>query len=296
MQHLAATATEDVTLSALSKYMDAWSTSPADRGAGYGDEIILAIDLAVRHDATRRLEPWIPAVGRHLVDSKIQISQALCLTSVAGAVASGLLAPLLGLPKEDARRRLHAIKEAVTELGATSDVPNRASATTSARRRVSAIYSQFSLEHETSPDDEVFFQDERESAQGMSIFGSKVGIGTPGETATCMVAIELRGDRPPAGLRNAVQAVAFPFTVTGPIFVRSVVGGDDEDDEVVLPHGTYDVLARFFPARASKANAEAGLRVFRVALDFHPAGSLGAPRCLKLEWGVPPKTIFVQGR
>ena len=151
IQHLAATATEEETLAAHSKYMDAWCTSPADPGGDYDDAVILAIDLAVRHDATRRLERWIPVVGRHLVDSKISIAQALCLTSVAGAVASGLLAPLLGLPKEDGKSWLHAIEEVVAQLSATSDVPNRASATRSARRRVSAFYSQFSLEHETSP-------------------------------------------------------------------------------------------------------------------------------------------------
>ena len=296
VQRLAAGGNTDEAFPALTKYMDAWCASPDDRGAGYGDEILMAIDLAVLHGATDHLERWISAVGRHLFHASFHIPEALCLTTAAGAIGNGLLAPLLGLPAQEAERRFRAIEAAVAQLIAAPDVPDEHDPTKPVRRQVSAPYSQFSLEHATSPDGEVFFQDARENAQGMSIFGSKVGIATPGETATCTVTIRLRPDAPADGVEDAVQAVAFPFTVAGPLFVRSVFGDDDEDDEVVLPHGAYDVLARFFPARASKADAEAGLRVFRVALDFHRSGSLEAPRCLKLEERAPSETIFVQGR
>lgn len=89
--------------------------------------------------------------------------------------------------------------------------------------------------------------------------------------------------------------MSFPFVVKGPLFVRSVTGGgDDEDREVILPNGAYDALVCFFPKRAAKEAQEAGLRAFRVTLDFHPSGSLGAPKCLKLEYGAPPKKLFVR--
>jgi hypothetical protein len=299
IQHLAGTADEAETFAAVCRYMDAWCTSPSDRGAGYGNDFLLAVDLAVRRGAMRELKRWTSALGRHHVGNDVRIGEALCLTGVAGAIGNGLFAATVALSKADAAQRMFTIEEAVSALVARAQAPHRPGFVTSARRQVSAHYSQFSLEHETSSADEVFFQDEREHAQGMSIFVSKVGIATPADTGTCTVTIELRGDRSPAGVEGAVQAVAFPFTVTGPIFVRSVVGSNedgDEDEDVVLPHGEYDVLARFFPARASAKEAQADLRAFRVALDFHPAGALAAPRCFELENGRPPETIFVSGR
>lgn len=294
IQILAVDGTAGEAFAALTKYMDSWCETPEERGAGYGKEIILALDFAVHLDATQHLERWIAAVGRHLVlYTTYRVAQALCLTGVAGAIGGGLLAPLFDLSDEDADRHLRAIEAAVAQLIAAPEIPSEYDPTTPTRREVSGIYSQFSLEHENPPRHEVFFQDAREFDQGMSIFGSQVGIATPNETASCTVEIQLRRDPAPTSFEDAVQAVAFPFTVKGPLFVRSATGGD-EDDPVVLPHGTYDVLARFFPAPAPEHEAEVGLRVFRVALDFHPAGSLGAPRCIKLEWGTPPETIFVQ--
>ncbi|CAN5925017.1 hypothetical protein BH11MYX4_BH11MYX4_01450 [soil metagenome] len=137
----------------------------------------------------------------------------------------------------------------------------------------------------------MYFQDKRESAQGMSIFATKVAIATPSDTGDCVVEIALAGPKP-LPLRSAVQAVAFPFDVKGPLFLRTVSGDDDDDDDIVLPHGAYDVVARFLPKKASKDDVEAGLRAFQVHLDFHPRGTLTTPACLALEHGKPPKTVF----
>lgn len=60
---------------------------------------------------------------------------------------------------------------------------------------------------------------------------------------------------------------------------------DNDGDPFVVPVGDHDVLARFFAKKAPRASSEAGLRVFRLALSFHPAKSLGAPKTLRLEEG-----------
>src|SRR5690606_29257297 len=88
--------------------------------------------------------------------------------------------------------------------------------------------------------------------------------------------------KPDTSLDGVTQAVAFPLVVRGPLRLTSVDGAHDEEP-LVVPPGTYDVLARFFPKKAPRASAEAGLRVFKLDLAFHAKGALGAPRTLRLE-------------
>ena len=283
--------TEGEALDALTKYMDAWCAHPDERGAGYGQEVSLAFDMAIRHGATDRVARWLPALGPHLLDWGI--AEPLCLPHLARAVCAGMLRPLIALTPAQETSLYRAIEEATHALAQGATPPPEPAGKT-ALRSVSAEYSQFYLEHAKSPKDQVFFQDDRESPQGMSIFATKVGLATPSDTSECFVEIAIAMGTSKAKDAGVVQAVSFPFVVTGPLFVRSVNGGDDDNDrEVVLPHGSYDVHARFFPKRAPKGDAEAGLRAFRVTLDFHPAGTLGAPKCLALEHGEPPNRIFV---
>ncbi len=282
------TSTEPEALAAFTKYMDAWCNDPEDRGAGYGQEIALVFDLALRHGARDRIAGWLPVLGSHLLDWEIH--EALCLPVLAKAIAEGLLAPLVALPKDQAKTLCRAIAAAVPKASAAP-----AKAGKPARRTVSAEYSQFHVGHAESDPDEVFFQHKRESPQGFSLFATKVGIATPTDTAECVVTLAVARGEPKAKIEAAVQAVAFPFVVSGPLFVRSVTGGDDdEDDEVLIPNGRYNVLACFFPKRAAKEDAEVGLRAFDVTLDFYPPSALDAPKCIKLEHGKPPKKTFVQ--
>jgi hypothetical protein len=88
----------------------------------------------------------------------------------------------------------------------------------------------------------------------------------------------------PEDLEGVAQAVAFPLIVRGPLRLRSATAGED-DEPLVVPPGTYDVLARFFPKQAPGKSAAAGLRVFRLAITFHPAKALDAPKTLRLDAG-----------
>ncbi|CAN5291700.1 hypothetical protein BH09MYX1_BH09MYX1_45690 [soil metagenome] len=279
--------TEAEALQALTRYMDAWCNHPEERGAGYGQELVLACDLALRHGASADLDRWLAVLGDKLF---AYASDALCLPAVARALAGGLLRDRAAISATEATDAFAAIESAARALG--DGHAGAALDRGTIVREVSAEYSQFYLGHEERPDDEVFFQDPRESAQGMSLFASQVGIATPSETASCIVQLAVVA-KPPRASPGPVQAVAFPFVVRGPLYVRSVSGGgDDEDRAIVIAHGTYDVLARFFPSPAPKEDEAAGLRVFRVTLDFLPAGTAGAPKCVTLEQGNPPKTIF----
>ena len=291
-QMLARAGNEADALAALTKYMDAWCDQPDDRGAGYGQEVALAFDSALRHGRPELVARWAKILGPRLLEWGI--TEALCLPAVAKAIVDGVLAPVVGISREKAQELAAAIESAVCSVDA-GDARETVKGTKPAKRSVSAEYSQFYLEHDDSPVDQACFQDERESKQGFSLSPTKAGVATPTETSECFVELALAQTGPDStDLAKAVQAVSFPFTVQGPLFVRSVGGGgDDEDRAVVIPHGTYDVLVRFFPKRAAKSDAKVGLRAYKVRIDFHPAGSLQAPRCLKLEFGQCPKEIFV---
>ena len=162
--------------------------------------------------------------------------------------------------------------------------------------RATANYSQVTLEPEVlegAEKEQVTFEDRRESDQGMSIFATVVGLATPGDTAWVDVAVTIDPASTGVPYRDdAVQVVAFPFVVRGPFYVRGVDDGDDMDP-IVIPNGRYDVLAQFFPKEAPPAEAEASLRVFDLELSFRPEGSLGAPKCFRLEDGATPPADLV---
>ena len=154
--------------------------------------------------------------------------------------------------------------------------------------QVHAHYSQFSLEPESPPRDQIPFQDRRENAQGFSAFGTLAGVATPSESGNCDVTVELAGEMP--DLDGAVQAVAFPLKVAGPVILRDANGSTCGTFDV--PAGDHDVLARFFPREADAEDAEVGLRSWRVVVTFLPSGT-AAPRCFRLEYGTPPDETFI---
>jgi hypothetical protein len=266
-----------------------------DRGAGYGNELVLALDLALRHGRETQATAWVARHGGRFQSEAFMVETALCLPAVAKAIAGGLLRAVIGLSDAQLATAVAALAGSIA-AAASAPVPTPKIQ----KRRVSCEYSQLSIEPETREGAEsevVFFQDRRESEQGMSLFGAMVGLGTPSETAYVDAEVTLdRASAKPGAvpkLEGAVQAVAFPLAVRGPVHLRSVFGGGD-DEPVILPPGRYDVLARFFPKKAPRAEAEASLRVYRLALSFRPGGSLAAPRCFVLEDGSkPPAEILV---
>jgi hypothetical protein len=169
------------------------------------------------------------------------------------------------------------------------------------RRRVSCGYNQLYLEPAVLDERErnqLYFQEPRESDQGMSLFPTCVAIGSPAETIYVDAEVTIDTDEPEnvaVVLEDAVQAVAFPIEVRGSMRLRSVGAMDDDGgDPLAVAPGRYDVLAWFLPApEASEAFAASALRVFTLRLSFRAAGSLGAPRCLRLETGdAPPSSIY----
>jgi hypothetical protein len=72
-------------------------------------------------------------------------------------------------------------------------------------------------------------------------------------------------------LEGAVQAVAFPLEVEGPVYLRDANGSSCGRFDV--PPGAHDVLVRFFPREADAEDAEVGLRSWPVVVSFLPSGS-----------------------
>lgn len=282
-------ATEAEALRALTKYLDAWSAAPESRGAGMGQELALGLDLALRHGATDSIRRWVDALGPTLLD--FLLPDVLALRTTSRAVAEGLFRTHVAIPEADAVRCTEGIETAVATLvgGAAPAVAESLPCT----RRVGCDFSQFHLVHAGAAPVAPFFGDARESAQGMSLRPDAVGIATPSETSECEIEIGLADPktRTPKGV---VQSVVFPLEVRGSLLLQSVAGGgEDEERPIPVPPGAYDVRASFVPKRASKADAAAGLRAFRVVLHFHPRGSQDAPRCERLLEGDPPSSVFV---
>lgn len=280
IQRLAAEGQEQEALERLDRYLD--ELRPDDRGAGYGNELTVALDLGLRLGERERTEKWLAQHGHRFASDDSLLAAALCLPAVAQAIASGALCATVGLSEAEREGALEALDGAVqASLNATPKAVPKTQ-----RRRVSCEYSQVHLEPATLDATELaqeFFQQAADSERGMSLFPTKVGIATPNETAAVEAEISLaRRGLLPEDLQGVVQAVAFPLHVRGPLRLRSVTAGD-EDEPLVVPPGTYDVLARFFPKKAPRATAAAGLRVFRLAITLHPEGALDAPQTLRLE-------------
>lgn len=264
-------------LDRLVPLVDTWD--PEARGAGYGDELVLALDLALELGEAARIPAWIARQGERFVDEAFLVQTALGLPRVARFIAEGGLRDVVRLDEAEREAALRAIDEALD--AATSAAPKPAPKVQ--KRRVSAEYSQVHLGPETLTGEEralVHFQRPDDHALGMSLFPTMVGIGTPSDTDYVDAEVTL-SDGDVVALEGVVRAVAFPLVVRGPLLLSSVSGGEDEVLEI--PPGTYDVAARFVPKKAPKASASAGLRVFGLLLTFHPAGALGAPRVLVRE-------------
>lgn len=288
--------TREVELDALGRLRELLA-DPTGRpnGPGGADALVVALDLALRHGATTDVDGWLAARGAWLTGPFV-VETMLCLPAVARAMVAGAFRTGLGAPPADVAA---ALAEVVRAAGGTAEPakPARPAKIPKVQKRtVEGEYSQVHLEPETRTAAEarhVYFQDRRESAQGMSIFPTMVGIATPSDTGTVAVVITIAPAAPP--LAGAVQAVAFPLAVRGPLVVRGVSDLDDDLEPFVVPPATYDVQATFTPpARAGKPRS--GLRRFTLALTFCPAGSLGAPRCYLLEDGSAPPSEIVAHR
>ena len=255
--------------------------SADERGAGYGDELVLALDLALRLGREELIGGWLTRHGHRFESEGLLLQLSLCLPLVAAKLAEGLLRATIGLSEQDLDAAMAALDAALTLSNAALPVK---AAVQVQKRRVSCEYSQVHLQPESLDEAElsqVFFQKPDDSQQGMSLFPTKVGIATPSDTDYVDAEITLSDEREPA-LADVVQAVAFPLVVRGPLVLASV-SSDGEEEPLAIPPGTYDVLARFVPKKAPKASASAGLRVFALRLSFHPTMSLGAPRTLRVE-------------
>lgn len=210
-------------------------------------------------------------------------------------MVDGFFWPVLGASVDAIEKALAALPRPKAVTGAAAKA--KAKAPRVQRRVVTAEYSQVQLEPASRTKAEaglVYFQKRGESAQGMSIFPTMVGIATPSETERVDARITIASRAPAIG--RAVQAVAFPLTVRGPLHLRSVSDDDEDLAPLIVPPGSYDVMAAFSRAKASRAAARSGLRRFALELTFCPAGSLGAPRCHRLEDGTRPPAKLVVNR
>lgn len=254
------------------------------RMIAHGDELALALDLALRHAGDALVAAWLAKHRGRVVEERFFLESAMCFPAVASAIVRGALREAIGLSPKDldaALAELDATLDRAAEKAARATKPPKIQ-----RRRVSCSYAQIHLEPASPTDEEkalVHFQKRRDSEEGMSLFPTTVAIATPSETDYVDAEVTVSSaSTPDTSLDGVVQAVAFPLVVRAPLRLTSVDSARDEEPLVIRP-GTYDVLARFFPKKAPRASAEAGLRVFKLELAFHAAGALGAPRTLLLE-------------
>lgn len=282
--------TEKKALESFEAYEAAWR--PDERGAGGGRELVLGLDLALRHGREDLARTWRDRHAHRFAES-FEVEAALTLPALARAAFDGWFSPVVAIGDAERASLYEAIMKLATSRAAETPAAKQKSVPKVQKRVVDASYSQFYLEHLGEEEVVEYFQDKRESAQGMSIFPTRVGIATPSDTLE--VAVEVAVTPKPSAVPKVVQAVAFPFTVRGPLVLRSVAD-DDFDEAIVVPPGRYDVSVQFAltPSGGAKRVKEAdSLRVFKAHLDFCPEGACDAPRCLRLEDGrVPPKRVF----
>ncbi len=293
-QLLAQTATpksEAAALALLGEILADWP--PEVRGAGNGNELVLACDLALRLGKGAALPGWLAAHGPRILGQDL-IETMLCFPAIATAMAAGAFRQALDATDAELEQGLAAVEEAARSLAAASPapLPKALAPGKVTKRKLGIEYAQLYLEPALLSSDERrhrYFEDPKESQQGLSLFPTHVGIATPSETES--VAVEIVGE--PAGepdLSGVVQAVAFPIEVRAPLVLRGV--SDEGDEPFPIAPGSYDVLATFAPLGKPRG----GLRRFLLRLSFRPAKSLAAPRCLLLEDGSAPPKKIVHGR
>lgn len=276
-------------LKALQQYLDlpAIATNP-DPGPTTLNTNLLVIDIAYRHDllseAEARLQSWYDfAVLAH---DSFCLEQAFAFLSVSSLICKGGLSHRTALQPAK-RQRLVQQLLAEVEDRLNQPAPVKPPVT---KQKITVFYNQFYLEPEQVPD-VAYFNDLREADQGFSSFPTHVAIGTPTDTGVCEVEIEFCFE--PPSLKTGVQIVCFPLKVEAPgkLFLRSV-GVENADDYFAVTPGEYDVVARFLKKRASREDAEAGLRAWRVVLSFLPSGRM-KPQTVKLEYGDVPTDVLV---
>ena len=276
-------------LKVLNEYLDlpAIATNP-DPGPVTLNTSLVVIDIAYRHhllsEAESRLQRWYDfAVLAH---DSFCLEEAFSFLSVSSLICKGALSHRTAL-KPNKRQRLVQQLLAEVEHRLSQPEPVKPPVT---KQEITVFYNQFYLEPEQAPD-AAYFDDPREFDQGFSSFPTHVAIGTPTDTAMCAVEIEFCFEAP--NLKTGVQIVCFPLKVEAPgkLFLRSV-GVDNSDNYFAVAPGEYDVVARFLKKRASREDAEAGLRAWRVLLSFLPSRSM-KPQTIKLEYGDVPTDVFV---
>ena len=276
-------------LKVLNEYLDlpAIATNP-DPGPVTLNTSLVVIDIAYRHDllseAESRLQRWYDFAV--LTRDSFGLEEAFSFLSVSSLICKGALSHRTAL-KPNKRQSLVQQLLAEVEHRLSQPEPVKPPVT---KQEISVFYNQFYLEPEQAPD-VAYFDDPREFDQGFSSFPTHVAIGTPTDTATCEVEIEFCFE--PPSLKTGVQTVCFPLKVEAPgkLFLRSV-GVDNSDNYFAVAPGEYDVVAHFSKKRASREDAEAGLRAWRVLLSFLSSRSM-KPQTIKLEDGDVPTDVFV---
>ena len=276
-------------LKALSEYLDlpAIADNP-NPGPVTLNTNLLVIDIAYRHqllsEAESRLQRWYDfAVLAH---DSFCLEEAFSFLSVSSLICKGSLSHRTALKPA---KRQHLVQQLLADVEHRLSQPEPVKPPVT-KQQISVFYNQFYLEPEQAPD-VAYFDDPRESDQGFSSFPTHVAIGTPTDTAMCEVEIEFCFE--PPSLKAVVQTVCFPLKVEAPgkLFLRSV-GVDNSDNYFAVAPGEYDVVARFLKKRASREDAEVGLRAWRVLLSFLPSRSM-KPQTIKLEGGAVPTDVFV---
>lgn len=276
-------------LKVLNEYLDlpTIATNP-DPGPVTLNTNLLVIDIAYRHhllgEAESRLQRWYDFAV--LARDSFCLEEAFSFLSVSSLICKGALSHRTALKPE---KRQSLVQQLLAEVEHRLSQPEPVTPPVT-KQEISVFYSQFYLEPEQAPD-AAYFDDPREPDQGFSSFPTHVAIGTPSDTATCEVEIEFCFE--PPSLKTGVQTVCFPLKVEAPgkLFLRSV-GVDNSDNYFAVAPGEYDVVARFLKKRASREDAEAGLRAWRVVLSFLPSRSM-KPQTIKLEYGDVPTDVFV---
>jgi hypothetical protein len=95
---------------------------PEGRGPGYGDELVLALDLAARHGARAMIAEWLHRHGHRFEREPFLIQTALCLPAVATMIVEGELRDTVGLSEGELDNALAALDRALTHtLSAPAD-------------------------------------------------------------------------------------------------------------------------------------------------------------------------------
>lgn len=141
---------------------------------------------------------------------------------------------------------------------------------------VAIFHEQFHIEPAEPPVDDIYFADDQEAEDGLSVFPTHAAVGTPVRTAACSISVVFAEEPPPLG--DAVRAVAFPLRVDTDdgLFVRTVGQEPDMDNRLSIPKGDHVLMVRFFPASPNPNEEELppDYRVWDVVITVLPIGAM----------------------